>query len=267
MQSNRAVFIFLVALISASIISGCGDTRTTNEPDRRPSTSQLALAEPLLARIVDKARFTVLGDRLYTAAGGGIIALDISSPKAPLVTATTPVSSTIETISTDGKLLLVGTAGVVRTYEVSSPDHPTLAASLDQIRSCDAMVAKDSKIYAALRKSAGGTCPAESNRIVIRGLSSDQVTSDMGSVPMLSPRALSLSGSSLFVCDGTNGLIHLNVSDLNSISQVAAASDDLCDDVYTMNDRLFVRSSDGLSQYDLKTAAPLTRLSRITFSK
>jgi hypothetical protein len=251
-------------------VTGCGDQKTgsndgnrgdngnTNQPDNPTAQSQ----GDETARTGSTARFTILGDRLYAVSGGGLAAFDVTDAKKPEKVGFSAVSGDIETIHNDGQNLFIGSQNALYIYNVDDPDKPERESMLNHARACDPVVTQDNIAFVTLRSGISG-CPGGANQLKIIDVSDREKPSELSSYDMTGPKGLGIvEGTRLFVCDGSKGLVELDVENPKSIAEKNVIKDEVCSDVIPTEEVLLVTGEAGISQYDLTVANP-SRLSRI----
>ena len=93
------------------------------------------------------ARFTIVGNYLYTVDKQNLKVFNITNAANPVFTKLVPVGFEIETIYPFKDKLFIGSTTVVHIFSISDPTSPqklSVAISPTIIRRCDPVVAKDS---------------------------------------------------------------------------------------------------------------------------
>jgi hypothetical protein len=209
------------------------------------------------------ARFTINGDHLYLLDGGDLQVADISSESNPVAKSRSYLAWDIETILPYKKNLFIGSASGMHILDISSPDAPVKLSTYEHVRSCDPVVVDDNYAYVTLRS--GTTCQGFTNQLEIidvKNLSSPQL---LKIYPMTNPHGLGIDNSTLFICDGNDGLKAFNAADINTIDKnlLAHYKDINARDVIPFNNTLIMIGENGLFQYDYSNPKDIKLLSRL----
>lgn len=153
------------------------------------------------------ARFTIVGDYLYTLDNMRLTTFDISQPAQPEQLEATTVGNDAETIFPLKDHLLLGTRSGMLIYKILEDGRPDFVSSYQHIVSCDPVVANEQYAYVTLRVSECREASVGARNsldvIDIRDLSQPRLVQQYD---MDGPYGLGLDGTTLFVCEGSNGL-------------------------------------------------------------
>ena len=164
------------------------------------------------------ARFTIVGDFLYTVDHNNLHSFDISQAAEIKPGETIYVGEGVETIFPLNGFLFLGTQNGMLIYRLLPGGVPEFISSYQHIVSCDPVVANNQYAYVTLRASGcrqAGPGAADLLEIIdISNLNNPQVVASYG---MDSPFGLGLDGQALFLCEGTGGLKVFDVADPQNI--------------------------------------------------
>jgi len=209
------------------------------------------------------ARFTINADHLYTLDGGDIQSIDISSPENPVVSGRTPISWDMETIFPYKNHLFVGSMSGMHIIDVSAPSQPVKISTYEHVRVCDPVVVQDSYAYVTLRS--GTECQGFTNQLEVINIEDLMNPRLLATYQMHNPFGLGIDGTTLFVCDGDQGLKVYDASDIQTIDKHQLGHYDNINafDVIPFNDILIMIGSDGIFQYDYSDPSNIQLLSKI----
>ncbi len=209
------------------------------------------------------ARFTINGNYLYMLDGPDLQVADISSASDPVAKTRTHLAWDIETIFPYKNKLFIGSASGMHIMDLSTPEVPMKLSTYQHVRSCDPVVVDDKYAYVTLRS--GTMCQGFSNQlevIDIKDLRSPQL---LKSYPMTNPHGLGIDNTTLFICDGNDGLKAYDASDVNAIDKnlLAHYKNINAMDVIPYKNTLIMIGEDGLFQYDYSDPKDIRLLSTI----
>lgn len=207
------------------------------------------------------ARFTVVGNYLYTVDGQRLHLFDVTDPANPSPWTRQEVGFGIETIFGYGDHLFIGSQTGVYIYDNTNPQFPKKLGALEHVRSCDPVVVEGTTAYVTLRNT-GSRCRGGDNELDIIDIANPAAPSLVMSYAMEGPAGLGIDGGTLFVCDSTAGLKVFDATDPLMLELVDRVTDQNCYDVIPRDGVLIVSGLGGLSQYDYKTL-PMTLLSKL----
>jgi len=209
------------------------------------------------------ARFTVTGDHLYLLDGDDIQAVNVSTETNPVVKTRTEIAWDIETIFPYKANLFIGSSSGMHILDISSPESPVRISTYEHIRSCDPVVVNDDYAYVTLRS--GNACQGFSNQLEVIDISNLTSPQLLQTYPMTNPHGLGIDNTTLFICDGDDGLKVFDASDISKISQnlLAHYKDINAYDVIPFNDILMMIGSDGIFQFDYSNPNDMKMLSKI----
>lgn len=210
--------------------------------------------------------FTIINNHLYVIENGNLLhPFDVSNPAAPTTNTPVGVWANVETLFPYENYIFMGTPTGMIIYETSNPAVPTYVSSLSHARGCDPVVVKDDYAYVTVRS--GGACGGDINQLDVIDIST--ITSPVlkSSFNMKNPHGLGIDGTSLFICDGEDGLkvfdatnpISAGDNKLHQFKNIQAT------DIIPINNVAIVIGEDGIFQYDYSDLSNITLLSTLNF--
>lgn len=215
------------------------------------------------------ARFTVVGDYLYTVSYNNLTVISLADPSNPVIIKNSGISfpwGDIETIYPFEEFLLIGSRSALYIYDISIPSKPREVSRVQHFTSCDPVVASGEYAYVTL--NGGRTCTAGSrNELIVYSIAdirSGKSPIELTSVTMTNPRGLGVDGAAarLFVCE--RGLEMYDISDpaslnysnlIDTSTEVPGAQNMDAYDVIVLSEQatVIVVGSTGLYQFDYST--------------
>jgi hypothetical protein len=201
------------------------------------------------------ARFTIMGNHLYTVDHENLNVFDITNGGQPVFKRTVPVGFEIETIFPFRDKLFIGSTTMVHIFSIADPANPQKLSetiSPEVMRRCDPVVAKDTVAFATLRTN--GPCGGTQSILAVYDIRDITKPVQRGSFPVWEPYGLGYSGNTLYVCDGIRGLVVFDISSPFQPSQVKTIStqgNSRFMDVIPYNNLLVAWVTDGMMLYDI----------------
>ena len=200
------------------------------------------------------ARFTIVGDWLYTVNNHQLTVVSLADPAKPVDAATVYVGTDIETLFALGDYLFIGSMGAMYIYDISRPEFPKQLSMTSHLRSCDPVVAADTLAFVTLNSSSGAWCGAAGDELRAYDISDVTRPELICTVGLSSPRGLAvdIENKMVFVCD--NGIKAFDITDPHDIEGLYTAASvpevgriDAYDCIL-WDGRLLVIGADGLYQ-------------------
>ncbi len=209
------------------------------------------------------ARFTVVGQYLYTIDGTNMQLFDIASLADPKEGKELYVNFNIETIFPYKDKLFIGAQNGMYIYDNTQPENPILLSTYEHITSCDPVVVQDDIAYVTLRD--GTACNGFTNQLELVDVSDAAAPRQIATYAMDHPHGLGIDSTTLFICEGDDGLKVFEASDKKNIGDhlVAHFKDIHAYDVIPLDGVLMMIGEDGLYQYDYSNPADIKLLSKI----
>lgn len=199
------------------------------------------------------ARFTIVGNYLYSVDASQLHIYDISQAAIPVLAATVPIGMGIETIFPFNNYLFIGANQGMFIYDISNPLSPSNGISFEHAAACDPVVANDSLAFITLRSSSSGNTCNQSiveSGLYIVDIKDIQEPKQINFISMLEPYGLGYDGNTLFVCAGAEGLLVYDYTDPLNLVQLAHIPNFTTYDVIPVGGILLVVGPDEFRQYD-----------------
>jgi hypothetical protein len=211
------------------------------------------------------ARFTTVGERLYTVGNYELKTFDIGNAAEPHFVAESQVGFGIETIFPFKDKLFIGSTSGMFIYAISNPDQPQLLSQFSHVQSCDPVIADDENAYVTLRS--GTACMGFTNQLEVLDISNLLQPSLVKTYPMTNPHGLSKDDDLLFICDGADGLKVYDATLPGNLQLLKTIRGMETYDVIAYNNLALVVAKDGLYQFDYSDRNNIKQLSKLTLSK
>jgi len=211
------------------------------------------------------ARFGLNGEYLYTVDNEKFHVFNVGNDKEIVSKNDKKAGLDIETMFIHDGHMFLGTMNGMLVFSLSNPVDPIQINSYNHVRSCDPVVVQNHIAYVTLRN--GSECGGTVSRLDILSLSADyKVSTLLYSFNMREPYGLAIDDEILFVCDGKDGLLVYEASDLATIPQKKIAQFPEIDafDVIPFQDYLFMIGDDGFYQYDYSDLQNIKQVSFIS---
>lgn len=207
------------------------------------------------------ARFTIADHYLYTLESWQLGVFDLSDGMVH----TTDISLTrsSETLFPYGNNLFIGTTTGLLIYDITNGGNPTPLADFAHVNSCDPVAVQGDKAFVTLRT--GTNCNGNTNSLLVIDLVDIRNPQLMYEFPMTNPRGLALDGSTLFLCDGPDGLEVYDRTDLAMINQslISSFPGITSSDVIAHDQVLVMTADEGIYQYSYADLQNIVQLSLI----
>lgn len=197
------------------------------------------------------ARFTIVGNYLYTVDKQNLKVFLISDAANPVLKNTVAAGFDIETIYPFKDKLFLGSSTAVYIFSIDNPEQPaklSTAISPTVLRRCDPVVAKDSVAYATLRTS--GPCGGVQSILAVYDVKDIANPKEVSQVGISEPYGLGYTGNALFVCT-SNSLLVFDITNQYQPSMVKQISGNAFVDVIPYGNTLICWVRDGIILYDI----------------
>lgn len=248
----------LLSIIAIIFLFGCGKDATTDSTAFASATGKGG----------SLARFTVVGDYLYTVDRENLKVFDISNPQQPSLKRSVKAGFEIETIFPFKDKLFLGSTSVVYIFSLDDPSNPqklSEAISPNVMRRCDPVVAKDNVAYATLRTN--GPCGGTTSVLAVYDITDVTKPALKASIQVGEPYGLGYSGNTLYVCDRFYGFSVYDISDPYSPARVRTVNitgNPNFIDVIPYNNILVCWTSKGIALYDITMPQDPTLIKQIS---
>ena len=161
--------------------------------------------------------------------------------------------------------MFIGSTNGMFIYDISNASNPTLQGQFSHVRSCDPVIADDQYAYVTLRS--GTQCQGFTNQLEVLNITNLSSPQLVKTYPMTNPHGLSKDGTTLFICDGKDGVKVYNASDVKNLKLIKKIGDMESYDVIAYNNIAIIVAKDGLYQYNYSNVNAIQLLSKITLAK
>ena len=194
------------------------------------------------------ARFTIVGDYLYTVDSYNLKSFDISDQLNPEFREEVNLGWGVETIFPYDNNLFIGTQSGMHIYSLEKREKPSWISTYEHITSCDPVVVQGDYAYVTLR--GGAECQNFNNQLDIIDISELEQPSLFKTYPMINPHGLGIDDNCLFITEGEYGLKMYDITNIDDIILKKHFKDISSIDVIPFMDVLMVIGSDGFHQYN-----------------
>jgi hypothetical protein len=208
------------------------------------------------------ARFTIVNQRLYTVGTSELSAFNISNTENPFFVAKKSMGAGIETIYPFADKLFIGSQTGMFIYDIRAADNPVQVGQFSHVMSCDPVITDGQFAYVTLRT--GTTCARNANQLEVLKLTNLVNPVSVKIYPMTNPYGLSKDGSTLFICDGKDGLKIYDANDVSNLQLKKVISISETYDIITLGSIAILVAKDGLYQYDYSDLNNIRLLSKMT---
>lgn len=208
------------------------------------------------------ARFTIWGTMLYVVDNSSLLLFNISQNTNPIAQGSTFIGRNIETIFPYKNHLFIGSSNGMFIYNINNPSNPVFVSSYEHATACDPVVVDDNFAYVTLRS--GNDCNNVIDQLEVINIQNLSNPRLVATYPMHNPHGLGIDESTLFICDGSEGLKVFNASNVLNIAnnQIAHFRNIQAFDVIPYgNKKLLMIGNNGLYQYDYNNLENITLLS------
>ena len=161
------------------------------------------------------ARFTIVGDYLYTVDSYNLKSFDISDQLNPEFREEVNLGWGVETIFPYDNNLFIGTQSGMHIYSLEKREKPSWISTYEHITSCDPVVVQGDYAYVTLR--GGAECQNFNNQLDIIDISELEQPSLFKTYPMINPHGLGIDDNCLFITEGEYGLKMYDITNIDDI--------------------------------------------------
>jgi len=207
------------------------------------------------------ARFLTYDHYLYTLESTyKLKSIDISESSKPVVKNEQHLWGNVETLFISEDYMYVGTSGGMHILSLEEPSVPLLLSTYQHITACDPVVVEGDYAYVTLRS--GNWCGGTQNLLEVIDISDKYKPERLVSFGMTEPYGLGIDNSTLFICEGEQGLKVFDASNPMEITSniLAEFSDIHAYDVIPLSSYLFTIGEDGFYIYDYSNLSDINLL-------
>lgn len=225
------------------------------------NSAAVGAAAPAVGIAGSMARFTILGNYLYTVTQSALNVFNITNAETPVFKNKMQVGWGIETIYPFGSNLFVGSNTGMFVFGTSNPEAPNQISRFTHAMACDPVIADGNFAYVTLRT--GNACAGAQNQLDVINIQNIAAPTLVRTYPLSNPHGLAKEGNILLVCDGAAGLRVYNAADPVNLVLLQTVTGLDTYDVIAMNNRAIVVARNGLYQYNISNPSNLQLLSHI----
>ncbi len=209
------------------------------------------------------ARFGISGNHMYAIDESYLDVFSIEDLTCPEFLTTSYVGWNIETIFPHGDHLFIGSETGMYIFDNTNPAAPVQQSFFEHARACDPVYVSGDRAFVTLRD--GTPCEGFANQMDIVNIEDLSNPWLMKSYEMDHPHGLSVTPSNkLFLCEGTNGIKILDVSDTYNVTQTGILRGfDAYDVIALGENHIMVIGKDGFYQFDTTDPNNVQELSSI----
>lgn len=194
------------------------------------------------------ARFTILGDRLYTVDEVSLNVFNIEQPETPFFVQNVNIGWGIETIYPFKGNLFIGSNSGMFVYSTSDPDRPVYMSEFRHAVACDPVFVVGDIAYVTLRT--GNRCFGTADQLDVIDIKDLYNPKLIKTYSMDNPHGLSVINDKMILCEGKFGLKVLDVEDPLKIETKHRISGQHFYDVIILSEEnAILVGEDGLYQY------------------
>jgi len=197
------------------------------------------------------ARFLTYDDYLYLLQSSNMLkVINITSSDTAEVVYDKYVGWGLETMFIYEDYMYLGATDGMYILNLQDPESPFTTSVYRHITSCDPVVVQGNYAYVTLRS--GNICGGTADLLEVIDISDKSDPDMIASYGMDEPYGLGISGTTLFICQGENGLVVYDASNPYDIkdNELAEFTDIKATDVIPVNDILFTIGDTGFFIYD-----------------
>jgi hypothetical protein len=199
------------------------------------------------------ARFTIVGNYLYTVDKTDLKVFSIIDPANPILKNKVPVGFEIETIYPFKDKLFIGSTSVVHIFSITNPENPvklSTAISPTVLRRCDPVIARDTVAYATIRtnSSCGG---GVQSILAVYDIKDIQNPIQKTFRPLQEPYGLGFADSALYVATQSGLNVYNIATEYNPIFISTIRNQDWFYDVIPYGNTLIAWTKDGVILFDI----------------
>lgn len=210
------------------------------------------------------ARFATYDQYLYLLEQNSQLKIfDISNIDEPLMSYDKHAGWGLETMFIYEDYMYLGATNGLHIFDLQFPNNPIKKSEYSHVTSCDPVVVSGNTAYVTLRS--GNICGGTADLLEVINVANKSNPQLLASYPMNEPYGLGVSGNTLFICQGDNGLIVYDSADKLNISnhKLAEFPNIHAFDVIPLDTILFAIGNSGFYIYDYSDVNNISLLSTI----
>ena len=207
------------------------------------------------------AQFTVYNGNLYLLQANKLETYSLENPVVPKQTSSISVGFDAETLFPSGGNMFIGSQNGMHIYSLENPQIPEYVSYYQHVTSCDPVVVEGNYAYVTLRS--GSPCRFGTNELQVIDISQPAQPHMVNAMQLQNPQGLAVNEGTLYVCNGDQGLVVLDVSKPFDLAVRKEYRGFHGYDVIFTTRSLIMIGETGLVQYDPRNPADLKLLSVI----
>ena len=207
------------------------------------------------------ARFTIIGNYLYTIDGSNLSVFDITNGQAPVFKNKVNINRDIEALFPFKNKLFIASNSGMYIFSLSNPTMPIEESYVQHLTGCDPVVANDSIAFLTIH---GGTrCNSTINQLQVYDIRNLNYPQFVSSIDMTNPFGLGLKDSVLYVCDNGTGMRLFNVKNPYNILPLSVETGETFVDVIPLDSTMVCMLTNGVAFYDISNPVFIHKLSTV----
>ncbi len=207
------------------------------------------------------ARFTIIGNYLYTVDGESISVFDIALSQAPVYKNKVRVGFNIEALFPFENKLFLASSNAMYIYSLNNPESPEFEANVQHLTGCDPVIADSNVAYLTIH--GGNRCGSNLNQLQVYDVSNIASPDFIKSYQLTNPMGLGMKGNRLFVCDNGTGLRIFDITDRYNPVALNIVSGESFVDVIPYGNLLICMLTNGVAYYDISNPNTITKLGSV----
>lgn len=208
------------------------------------------------------AVFVLKGNYLYTVDHRNLNVFSLLSEAEPVKVNTINVGFDIETLSSQGDFLYIGSTNGMFIYDVENPENPQKLSAVQHFTACDPVIANETHAFVTLHSTP--VCGNDINALEIYDIADRENPVLVHRRNLTYPKGLGLYHNYLFICDD-----EIKIFDVQNPAEplLVYSINRSCFDVIIKDDTLFAIGAGGLYRYTLNPSdiTDITEVSSIIF--
>jgi len=198
------------------------------------------------------ARFTIVDDYLYTVDEETLKTFNLADPRKPELKSAVNIGREIETIYAYGGNLYIGSTQAMYIYSLQQPATPEFKGEARHLRACDPVVAQGNYAYVTVRS--GAACGGNTNALLVYDVSDSSKPLEISRLALKNPHGLGIKNKILYICDGNNGLVLVDIQQPKSPSILRLEKGYNFKDCLIHENTLIAMVAEGMAIYDISIA-------------
>jgi hypothetical protein len=212
------------------------------------------------------ARFTIVGNYLYTVDGEYLNVFDISSNSKMTYKNKVQIGFGIEAIYPFRDKLFIASNTAMYIYSITNPETPTQESQAQHLTGCDPVVANDSVAYLTIH--GGNRCGSQINQLQVYDVKNISNPIFKKSYTLTNPMGLGMYQQHLYVCDNGTGIRIYDISNpYNPIAKQILTGENFVDVIIVPNltsqTTLVCMLTDGVAFYDITDPTQIVKLGTV----